>query len=87
MLPPGRGSARIGVVAVAAVPLADHRERLAAAAERAEKNVTVTVMARVQVGIAVIADRVSPVAVDGGQVVVEVAVPAAALGSHRCTAW
>jgi hypothetical protein len=37
----------VGVVVVAAVPLADHGERLTTA-ERAEKNVTLTVMPGVQ---------------------------------------
>jgi hypothetical protein len=45
--------------------------------ERAEKNRTVTVMPGVQVGVAVVAHRGGPVAVRGGQVVVEVPVPAA----------
>jgi len=47
-------------------------------AGRAEKKPHRDRDGRVQVGIAVIAERVSPVAVDGGQVVAEVAVPAAA---------
>jgi len=60
---------------VAAGPLADHGERLTAAglAGRVERHRDRD--ARVQVGAA---DSSGPVAVDGGQVMVEVAVPAAA---------
>jgi len=66
-----------GIVVVAAGLLADHGERLTAASRAGGEERYRNREARVQVGIAVIADRASPVAADGGQVVVEVAVPAA----------
>ena len=72
----------VGIVVVAAVPLTDHRDRLAAA--RKESGHTGGIErhrhrdARMQVRVAVVTDRGGPVAVDGREVVVEVPAPAAA---------
>jgi hypothetical protein len=67
----------VGVVVVAAVPLADHGERFTAV-EAGGEELHRDRDVRVQVGIAVIADRSGPVAVDSREVVVEVPAPAAA---------
>jgi hypothetical protein len=68
----------VGVVVVAAVPLADHGDRITVAGVTSGEKLHRDRDARVQVGIAVVADRGGPVAVNGGQVMVEVPAPAAA---------
>jgi hypothetical protein len=75
--PPGQHLPQIRERVIAASPLPDHRHRLPAHGRARREVPDGDRDSRVQVGTTVVADRAGPVAADGGNVGVEVAVPAA----------